>query len=530
MRRLLIWVIAPLVVVLAAGLVVALIETGNETGGQARPGSHRTISITASDGVRLAANLAIPAGAGRDPLVVMPTAWGAEQSQYQNIARMLVADGFVVVAYKQRGFDHLGGAVDFAGPRTVTDASQVIDWALAHTRVDPNRIGMLGVSYGAGVSLLAAEHDPRIKAVVAFSTWTDWGASFAPNSTVSTGSLATLFAGARAKGVLSPELNQLASVYRTDPAAAVELIHSLSAVRSPITDVAALNKNHTAVMLANGMQDSIFAPQQLADFYRKLTGPRRLQLAVGDHTQPELEGFVTGRHVGPVGDAVDWLTHYLAGHNNGIDRQQPIELEDATTQQMLGFTSWPSATSAASYALPLPGGSTNLGPSAAEWAAAITTGTDTAAASLPLTVNLTAPYRFANADLTGLGAHSALLWTALTATAPLTVVGTCRLDIDVASSSPTASFFVYLYDVLPGGGGTLMSVTPETVAGLTSSTATPLSIDLTPTAWTLPTGDRLMVVIDTVDGRWSSQSPLGSTIEVSSTLPNPASLSLAPTG
>ncbi|MEU8888085.1 CocE/NonD family hydrolase C-terminal non-catalytic domain-containing protein [Streptomyces sp. NPDC048442] len=49
-------------------------------------------------------------------------------------------------------------------PRRTADVSAVIGWALAHTPADEDKIGMAGVSYGAGLSLLASGHDKRIKA------------------------------------------------------------------------------------------------------------------------------------------------------------------------------------------------------------------------------------------------------------------------------------------------------------------------------------------------------------------------------
>ena len=49
----------------------------------------------------------------------------------------------------------------------------VIDWILANTSADPARIGSAGVSYGAGISLIASAFDPRIRAVAAMSGWTD---------------------------------------------------------------------------------------------------------------------------------------------------------------------------------------------------------------------------------------------------------------------------------------------------------------------------------------------------------------------
>jgi dienelactone hydrolase len=92
---------------------------------------------------------------------VLPTSWGLPQVQYLAQAQKLADSGYVVVSYNVRGFWQSGGEIEVAGPKDVADASKVIDWALANTPSDAGHIGMAGVSYGAGISLLAAAHDKR---------------------------------------------------------------------------------------------------------------------------------------------------------------------------------------------------------------------------------------------------------------------------------------------------------------------------------------------------------------------------------
>ncbi|WP_338180055.1 alpha/beta fold hydrolase [Jatrophihabitans sp.] len=517
MRRLKLWAIIAAAALVAGSLFIALAHHAAKRRELMR--GVTTTSIPVSGGVHLAAEVVTPQTSGRHPLVVMPTSWGAEETQYEYVARLFADAGFQVVAYTQRGFTNSGGVIDFAGPVTVADASTVIDWALKHTDADPDEIGMLGDSYGAGVSLLAAERDPRIKAVTALSTWTDWGYSFAPNDTVSVQALHVLMTVGASKGRLGPDLTRLNAVYATDPSAAVTLIDQLAATRSPIDGVAALNKNKTAVLLANGEQDSIFAPQQLVTFYDKLTGPRRLQLAVGDHTQAELQGFL-GKKVGPVADALEWMSHYLLGTANGIDTAAPIQLEDAATLTTHSYQSWPAADSTRD--LPLPDGAVNAGHVPGRWTSLIATGIDTQAHTAPETVNLTAPYRFATANVAGIPTTSGLRWSSPEVTAPQTISGTPKLTMSVASTGASATFFAYLYDVSGTGLGTLMSTTPETITGLASGTPRSVSLDLTPVAWTLAAGHHLALVVDTVDARWSTRNAAGTTLAFSS----PAALSL----
>ncbi len=92
------------------------------------------------------------------------------QIEYLAQAQKLADSGYVVVSYTSRGFWLSGGEIEWRGHRTsrTPPPSSTGRWSTPPpTR--PHRHG--GVSYGAGISLLAAGHDPRVKAVAALSGW-----------------------------------------------------------------------------------------------------------------------------------------------------------------------------------------------------------------------------------------------------------------------------------------------------------------------------------------------------------------------
>lgn len=202
----------------------------------------------------------------------MPASWSLPNLEYLGRATQLASDGYVVVSYTSRGFWDSAGQIDIAGPDTVEDVSAVIDWALAHTPANPNAIGASGISYGAGISLLAAERDPRIKAVAALSGWADLEASLYCNRTVSQQGVGLLVGAGAMTGRAGPDLAQIgARVAQGDYDGAVQGFLSQAASRSPATDVAALNARGTAVLL--GMRSTM-------DCFRRTrpshchTGPR----------------------------------------------------------------------------------------------------------------------------------------------------------------------------------------------------------------------------------------------------------------
>ncbi|MFC0114676.1 CocE/NonD family hydrolase [Kibdelosporangium aridum] len=215
-------------------------------------------------------------GDGPFPLLVMPASWGAPNLEYVGAARKLAAEsGDVVISYSSRGFYDSGGEIDVAGPDTVNDVSRVIDWALANTRADPSKVGVAGISYGAGIGLLAAANDSRIKAVASMSTWADLEASLYPNHTVSQLSAGALLAVAQVAGRPGPDLRRITAEFLQGK---IDYARQLAPSRSASTKVDKINANGAAILIANSWQDAIFPPNQAVDFYDRLRVPKRLML------------------------------------------------------------------------------------------------------------------------------------------------------------------------------------------------------------------------------------------------------------
>jgi predicted acyl esterase len=512
------WAILVVVLAVAATAAVALVigreslTSGSGTSGRA------AATITATDGVRLSAETYAPASSDAPALVVMPVPFGSPGTVYRPVAAALQARGYEVVTYLQRGFHESQGEVDFAGPATQRDASTVITWALKHTAADADRIGMFGMSYGAGVSLLAAAHDPRVRAVAALSTWTDWARSFGPNGTPSTQAVSILFHEAQSR--LAPSAAPWVSTLH-DPSKFNTQLAALSATRSPQTYVAQLNHNNPAIMIANAYEDSFLPPAQLVDFFDALTTPKRLQLIPGDHSAPGYSAL-RGQHSAPVDDAFDWLDHYLLGRANGISAGGPIRLQDVTTHAVHTYTSWPGTSDV--LGIGAPNHPSNIGTIGA-WTATLPSDTDSGADLGPIKSGAAEDYHVQLAQLTQLSAGSALGWSTAPLEKPRLVSGTPRLHMRIASSSTSATIFTYLYEVNAAGLGALISAQPYTATDLTPGTARSVTVDLQPISWTVRAGDKIDLVVDTADPRFTSPTPAGTTVTLSSTASDPATLS-----
>jgi dipeptidyl aminopeptidase/acylaminoacyl peptidase len=200
----------------AVGAVSATLVAGTFAGlapaAQAAAPSVRFVDITGDGGTTLKANVVTPAdadGSRTYPLIVLPTSWGLPQVEYLAQARKLADSGYVVVSYNVRGFWQSGGYIEVAGPPDTADASKVIDWALANTPADARKVGMAGLSYGAGISLLTAAHDKRVKAVAALSGWADLIDSIYSGRTQHAQAAALLDGAGEITGRPSPELREI---------------------------------------------------------------------------------------------------------------------------------------------------------------------------------------------------------------------------------------------------------------------------------------------------------------------------------
>lgn len=513
------------VIVIAVAAVVALVVLVT------RNPHPRTPSGVASDeltkipvsGASLAAEVITPKGSGPAPLLVIPSSWGdATLNVIHPLGARFAGAGYQVVDYAQRGWGGSSGKADFAGTRTQQDASAVIDWALKHTRGDPKHVGMLGASYGAGISLLTAAHDKRVRAVAALSAWTDVAGAFDQNGTPNVNGLKWLV---DRQGHFDSTVLDIQHTLAAAPRDLGALLNSISPSRSPDHYLAELNRNRPAIMIANEFEDSILNPMPIVGFFDRLTTPKRLEFAKGDHGAATRAAFYGGDSP-TVDDAQAWLDHYLRGTANSIAQQQPILLRDISTSKLHAFARWPGPSDDTRIALGTPAltgrdtGST--------WQGTLQAGQNSAADFTASEARLVAgihQYQLPTVQVSELS-RNALVWNAPVATRTTQINGTPSVHLQLGSASGTLSVFAYLYDVGSNGTGTLLDMAPYSATGLVPGTAKAVTFDMAPTSWTLPAGHHLMLVLDGADVRYQSLPADGTTMTVSSTAADPAALTV----
>ncbi len=435
-------------------------------------------------------------GNGPFPLLVMPSSWAVPNIEYVGAAAKLAKQsGYVVVSYTSRGFYDSGGEIDIAGPDTVGDVSKVIDWAIANAKADGTKVGVAGISYGAGQSLLSAANDPRIKAVAALSTWTDLARSLYPNNTVNKQAVEVLLASGKLTGRPGPVLREAEDAYRDGRFWEVVPI---SAGRSAASKIAQINANGTAVMLGNAWNDGIFAPGQVADFYSKLTGPKRLMLSPGDHATAEL--FGAAGLPNEIWDSVGrWFDRHVKGVANGVDTEQPVQLKPNNGGTWRKFGAWPAGNV----------DTLQLGAKKfyAGWPTVADSGTILLSGALQGFLNIPTGVALPFVDRNVAG-----VWSGPQYPSGVTIAGTPKLKLTVTPSAETTTLFAYLYEVGPLGLGSLVTHKPVKVTGAGRTQS--IDVELEPTVWNVGAGNRLALVIDTVDPRYVTESTLGSSVTV----------------
>ncbi|MCP9963070.1 alpha/beta fold hydrolase [Streptomyces somaliensis] len=485
--------------------------------GAAETSGVRFVDIAGDGGTVLKANVVTPSdatGTRRYPVIVLPTSWSMPQIEYLAQARRLADTGYVVVSYNSRGFWQSGGHIEVAGPRDVADASAVVDWALAHTPADPDRIGMAGVSYGAGIALLAAAHDERIRAVVALSGWADLVGSIYSGRTQHLQAAAMLGGSGYLTGRPGPELQRILANFLSSNLDSERELIEWGRKRSPAAYLDRINANGAAVMLGNAWGDTIFPPNQYASFYERLTGPKRLEFRPGDHATAEGTGLL-GLPNDTWTSAHRWFDHHLRGVDNGIDRERPVQLRPRTSGGYEGYADWASV-GAREERLPL--GDRQ-----------IRSGVDSGAngGTLMLSSALDQFLRIPPTVSVPLLPRSyAAVWQSERYPTARRVRGTTRLHTTVTGTASSGTLVAYLYDVGPLGVGRLVSNAPHTFHGKTPGEPFTVDLELFSTAYDVPAGHRLALVVDTADPLYIEHNPAGARLTFSSPPSDPSYLSV----
>ena len=136
---------------------------------------HSKVTFVNRYGITLAADLYLPKNAeGRLPAIAVSGPFGAVKEQCSGLYAQTMAErGFAALAFDPSFTGESGGNVRYmASPDINTeDFMAAVDFLSLHERVDPARVGIIGICGWGGLAINAAALDTRVRATAAMTMY-----------------------------------------------------------------------------------------------------------------------------------------------------------------------------------------------------------------------------------------------------------------------------------------------------------------------------------------------------------------------
>lgn len=129
------------------------------------------VQFHASDGVLLSGWLAI--ASVHAPTIILVHGFKGSRFEMLPYARFLYKGGYNVLLYDSRGSGASSGWDITLGAREPDDVLGAVQYLKGRADLIVKHFGLLGISLGAGIALMAAAREPAIAATVADSAWVD---------------------------------------------------------------------------------------------------------------------------------------------------------------------------------------------------------------------------------------------------------------------------------------------------------------------------------------------------------------------
>jgi len=114
---------------------------------------------------------AATAQGGAAPALAILHGWGGNAEVMLPLARPLHEAGYALLFFDARSHGRSDGDSFASLPRFAEDLEHAVRWLKARPEVDPQRVGVVGHSVGAGAALLVASRSPGLAAVVSLAAF-----------------------------------------------------------------------------------------------------------------------------------------------------------------------------------------------------------------------------------------------------------------------------------------------------------------------------------------------------------------------
>ena len=150
---------------------LTLVQEWDKTFAKSEKVDHSKVTFVNRYGITLAADMYVPKNAeGKLPAIAVSGPFGAVKEQCSGLYAQTMAErGFLTVAFDPSFTGESGGQPRYmASPDINTeDFMAAVDFLSLNDKVDPDRIGIIGICGWGGMALNTAALDTRIKATVA---------------------------------------------------------------------------------------------------------------------------------------------------------------------------------------------------------------------------------------------------------------------------------------------------------------------------------------------------------------------------
>jgi ABC-2 type transport system ATP-binding protein len=494
------------------------------------------------------------------PAIVLNHGFGGTKADTFTIGRTLAREGYVVIAWTQRGFGRSGGKIHLDDPAYEgKDAVKIVDLAASRPEVEKTTsasgapdpvIGFAGASYGGAISLVAAGLDPRIDAIVPGFTWHDLDQALFPQYAVADPSSdaaprgpadvvpapaagvfkqrwASLFFAGGSAGGGSGVCGRFAADVCAGYQQAASTGTSSPALRALLATAGAknlLDRITAPTLLVQGESDTLFPLDEAEANARGLPAstPKAITWDAGGHdTTIDLD----------TSQLTSWFDRYLRRDGSPSDTGFRYAVPQTSLVGDTGGGDDPEVRRLPAYP-GLDGSPVARHPVAlsgdAQPVVSPPGGSPSALTNLPGTGGALSGLSTVGGYPLGVLAGQSATFTSTAVDGPLRLVGSGRVDLSVTSSTSSATLFVSLWDLGPdrvtgtgdaadgGGNGAgngagnggpqpssavlpQLAVAPVAVRGLTPGTPQTVRVALPPVSHEVPVGHRVQLVVSSTD-------------------------------
>jgi ABC-2 type transport system ATP-binding protein len=439
--------------------------------------------------VRLQTTVYTPSGATAEhpvPAVIVSPGFGGTKNSVKADAQYLAEHGYVVIAWTMRGFNLFStqaGRIALDAPDTEgADISSLIDELAKNPVVlkdgsDP-RVGLMGESYGGGVSLQGAAVDKRVDAIVPVITWNSLQTALVPGG-VFKAQYAALFFGIAAGNGCKVFAQRVCDAYNRLAITGDETAADKALLTFTSPDI---SKITAPTFLIQGQDDTLFPLSESLTTARSLEQqgvPVHLAWLKGGHDK----SFSSGAEARIRGLARGWFDHYLrktGGGTGALFRWDRANGDGGTANAL------PSA--AGSVLALKAGGSKSINNPAG--------GRPPSISSLPGAGDLGGLTSALGFEIPGQSAT----WETAPLQATREINGGGTLKVHVTSTNGTAVLFAKLFDVGPNGSASLPNgqIAPIRLTGV-GGKGRDVTLDLPVLSHVVPAGNHVRITLSSTD-------------------------------